>query len=78
MKKFIQILIFLCFANIVNAQDTTFYYRAFSEINQMLLNPNQTNFKKAVFSTENAYFDNKLDYNKFCKDIELLKFLVMG
>lgn len=50
------------------------YYNAFNEINKML-ETSMVDFKRAVFLTENAYFDNKLEYSEFKKDIELLKIL---
>lgn len=55
------------------------YAKAFSEIESMLSGKDSLDFKKAVFITENAYFDNRLNndafdeiirgYASFCKEI---------
>ena len=41
------------------------YNSAYNEIKEMLDGKAPLNFKRAVFITENAYFDNELDYNVF-------------
>jgi len=54
------------------------YQSAFGEITSMLQGKKEYSFKRAVFVTENAYFDNSLDYKNFNADISLLKFLCEG
>ena len=61
------------------SQNTGYYNLAYSKIVSML-EENNTSFKEAVFTVENAYFDNNLDieaiYNEikiyvdFCKDLK--------
>lgn len=70
-------LIFNCIAS--KAQDSTRYYQqAYEIIDSMLTGKTQLNFKKAVFSVENAYYNGKLDPYWFEKEIMLLKGFVNG
>lgn len=51
------------------------YEKAFFNIAEMLDEKKVSSFKKAVFATENAYFDNTFDYTKFdayIKDLALI------
>ncbi|MCW5921845.1 MAG: hypothetical protein KIS77_05835 [Saprospiraceae bacterium] len=48
---------------------TEFYRQAFDEINQMLKGEKPCNLKRAVFLTENAYYDNRMTYDWFSSDI---------
>lgn len=48
---------------------TEFYRQAYDEINQMLNGEKPCNLKRAVFLTENAYFDNRMTYDWFSADI---------
>lgn len=48
------------------------YWNALNELQQMYERPENLNFKKAVFLTENAYFDEALDFEKFNRDISTL------
>lgn len=48
---------------------TEFYRQAFDEINQMLKGEKPCNLKRAVFLTENAYFDNRMTFDWFSADI---------
>lgn len=48
---------------------TEFYRQAFAEISEMLEGKKPCNLKRAVFLTENAYFDNRLTYDWFSADI---------
>ncbi len=41
------------------------YFYAFSELDSMLSRQKEMSFKRAVFVTENAYYENQLDYSKF-------------
>ncbi len=64
-------LVFNCIAS--KAQDTTrFYQQAYEIIDSMLTGKTPLNFKKAVFTTENAYFDGVLNIKKFNREIETL------
>ena len=49
------------------------YELAVDEISEMLSGQRPMNFKRAVFLTENAYYDNKLDWTTFCKEIDQAK-----
>ena len=46
------------------------YNNVYLEHRAMLEGKQPLNFKKAIFTTENAYYDNQLNYEKFCKAIE--------
>jgi hypothetical protein len=48
----------------------TNYQNVFDELNQMLKGAKPISFKRAVFITENAYMDNRLNYEDFTKKIE--------
>ncbi len=48
---------------------TECYRQAFAEIGEMLEGKKQLNLKRAVFLTENAYFDNRMTYNWFSADV---------
>lgn len=57
-------------------KDTRYYYeRAYQALKEMLEHPENLNFKKAVFITENAFYDEKLDYELF--DKQILKYSTM-
>ncbi len=48
------------------------YQKAFSEISKMLKNETKIDFKKAVFLTESAYYQNTLNYEQFNSEITLI------
>jgi hypothetical protein len=48
---------------------TEFYRQAFAEIGEMLEGKKPLNLKRAVFLTENAYWDNRMTYDWFAADI---------
>jgi hypothetical protein len=48
------------------------YPLAFRQLEAMLADKQPYSFKKAVFITENAFFDGDLSYEKFCRDIRQL------
>lgn len=50
----------------------SYYTDAFNELKEMLEDKQPLSFKRAVFITENAYFENGLDYNKFSNCISML------
>lgn len=47
-----------------------YYDRAFNDLKEMI-ESDKVDFKKAVFITENAFWDNKLNYNDFNNKIKL-------
>lgn len=53
----------------------THYLTAFDELKAMLENKQKPSFKRAVFITENAYFENRLNYSIFCEQITALAFI---
>ena len=46
------------------------YQSAFNEMMSMIKDEKPVDFKRAVFLTENAHYDNTLDYSKFCAEID--------
>jgi len=50
-------------------EGTSSYYKAFDEINNMLEGKQQLNLGRAIFLVENAYYNNKLNYEDFQKTI---------
>jgi len=46
------------------------YKNAFDEMMQMIKGEKHANFKRAVFLAENTYYNNTLDYQQFCSEIE--------
>lgn len=75
---FYTLLFALSFNCVVSkAQDSTRYYQqAYEIIDSMLTGKMPLNFKKAVFTTENAYFDGALNIKKFNREIETLVELI--
>ena len=64
--KYYIILIFTLFILGIKAQTVDIYYSdAFFKIESMLSGKDSLNFKQAVFTTENAYFENQLDETVF-------------
>ena len=56
----------------IKAETTNLYYlQAYSKIEYMLSGKDSINFKQAVFTTENTYFDNKFDKNTFDNAVRL-------
>jgi len=49
-----------------------YFQEAVNEITEMLEDKKPISFKRAVFLTENAYYNGKLDWNKFCKQIDTI------
>jgi|GEM_PF-6283286 len=64
MKKIAIFIVFVtCAINLTHAQSIqSIYQQAYNRIDSMLLNKIPLNFKEAVFTTENAYIDGKIDY----------------
>ncbi len=49
------------------------YDYAYNEINQMLIGQKPKDLKLAVFLVENAYLEGKLDYSKYCQQLDTIK-----
>jgi hypothetical protein len=76
IKLYITI-IFGLFAGQVFSQTPSekIYQDAFTELHDMISGKKEINFKRAVFITENAYFDNSMSYTEFCKTIDNYEYL---
>jgi len=59
-------------------QQDIYYNKAFSEINSMLTGNKLINFRKAVFLTENAYYEGELNETYFNDNIELYTSICKG
>ena len=57
----------------VPLQKDRYYQDAYAEIERMLRQNKDVSFKRAVFVTENAYFDNTRSYENFDKQITTLR-----
>jgi hypothetical protein len=57
------------FPNQNKVSGTEFYQQAFNEINQMLKGEKLLNLKRAIFLTENAYLENRMNYDWFSSGI---------
>ena len=72
---FVQTIVFGQTEQEINPQ--TFFNSAFAELKNMLEGKDSLNYEKAVFITENAYYNNAYDYNEFSDainfHIELIK-----
>src|SRR5690606_31756836 len=71
--KYISILLLLIINVPLNAQNKQDRFeQSLMTLNNMLVDESQYNFKKAVLSVENAYFDGKLDTVAINKEIKML------
>lgn len=78
MKRnfFILTTIFICACTLSKAQDSDsirFYHEAYEVIDSMLTGQAPLSFKKAVFTTENAFLDGQLDFDRVNQQIVVLK-----
>lgn len=65
------VLLFFLPPILANAQKSVSWYKlAFEEQVKMLKGQNPIDFKRAVFISENAYFQGKLDYVSFCDKLK--------
>jgi hypothetical protein len=67
-NKISYISLLFVWVTIFNLQSQTrdsYYFDAYSKLESMLSDNDSLDFKKAVFITENAYFDNQLTENAF-------------
>ena len=66
-------IVFFYFILIVTFVELSFaqaaYYPAYRELSNMLEGNRKLDFKRAVFITENAFYDNQLCYEDFCMNI---------
>lgn len=78
--KYLYILLIFCFIDfsIFAQTEQEHYLEAFSDINSMLLNNDSLDFKKAIYLTENAYFDNSLNKEAFDDVIRVYSSLCKG
>ncbi len=80
MKKAISIFVILlfCFNGLTGqeAKTMSYYKGALNEMKLMLEDSIPLNFKRSVFLTENAFYDGKLDYEKFDKVIRYFSSMV--
>lgn len=53
-----------------NVPGTDYFRKASENLNRMLNGSVPVNLKQAIFDIENAYFEGKLDYKKFDKEIQ--------
>ncbi len=72
MRILNSILLLFLFTTISAQDSTRFYNQAFEIIDSMVTGKTNLDFKKAVFTVENAYFDNSLSYDKFDDKIQVL------
>ena len=71
MKKTIFYIFLFCNLS-VSAQSLETYQQAHRYINDMLMDKIPLSFKNAVYTTENAYYDNELDIENLNQEIEVL------
>lgn len=60
------------FPSLRQLPQTTLFYKAFATLDSMLLGQRPLNLKKAVYTIENAYLDNKLSNSKFNNQIKYI------
>lgn len=73
MKRLLLFLLLIpILAGAQIADKETIYLRAYDELNAMLTGEQPISFKRAVYVSENAYFEGGLDYQLFENEIELL------
>jgi hypothetical protein len=60
MKKYL-LVITLFYSLSVSSQESNTYYKAYEYIDKMLIGEEPLSFINAVFTTENAYYDDQLD-----------------
>lgn len=51
-------------------EGTSAFYNAFEEISNMLNGKKDLNLSRAVFLVENAWYNNKYDYNEYISGIK--------
>ena len=69
MKRIINILFLIPILASANANQLEPFEKSYQILDSMLNGKKELDFKQAVFCTENAYMDNSLNYETFCKEI---------
>ena len=72
-RTFITILFltfFIAFSFSQTHKQLSIYQASFDEMMSMIKDEKPVDFKRAVFLVENAHYDNTLDYEKFCAEID--------
>ncbi len=77
MKKVILIFFILLNFQVFSQDRDSLYQNAFTKLTEMLEGKREINFKKAVFTVENAYLLGELDTIRFNKQINFLKNLAI-
>jgi len=74
MRKIKLILLTLLISVIGYGQEISeqYFQEAVDEITDMLQDKKPVSFKRAVFLTENAYYNGKINWTKFCKQIDTI------
>ncbi len=73
----LTILIFLtCLTTYGQEKSEKYFQQAVDEITDMLQDKKPISFKRAVFLTENAYYDGKLDWIKFNQQIDAISRII--
>jgi hypothetical protein len=78
--RLLSLLLAIAFSCLIKAQTIEpLYTNAYSVLDSMLIGTQPLNFQKAVFTTENAYLENRLneevfsdvihDYTSFCRGL---------
>lgn len=68
---FTSLALFLCLSSFSNSDvNTQLYKQAYQEIKGMLEGKSSLDFKRAVFLSENPFYNNTLSYSDFCRQID--------
>lgn len=70
--KYFYISLFIFIAGLVKSQENRFYNEAYLTIDNMLNDKQKYSFKVAVLSTENAYYQGKLDTDEVNRKIKFM------
>jgi len=60
------------FPSLKHLPQSTIFYKSYATLDSMLRGQRPLNLKKAVYTIENAYLDNKLSYSKFNNQIKYI------
>lgn len=77
MKKILFVIVLFCYLS-GYSQETEVYKKAYDRINKMLTNEEPLSFINAVFVTEDAYYDGRLNTDVFNRELELLLQLIIN
>jgi len=62
------------YVDTTKAKDFPYFKVAVDEISEMLNGQKPLSFKRAVYLTENAYYNGRLNWTTFCGDIDIIKY----